>query len=392
LRRTLLALATALLCSQAAHAFAYNGWVSGRMLYFDARSYAAAAGQGPYTASMKNTWRGVRYAKVYVMLNGSPTIIGSGATDSGGNFTVAWSSAVSNPSVVLVCYLESSFALGSTPRFRIANASGGNWSSYTNPITAVSGGVSSFGNLYYGSSSYPDKLYTLFATATDFWVTLGASSNVLLNELAGVQVRYPVTSGTDAYTVSRTRIDLTANGNSWVVFNNSVLAHELGHVVQEIAWEQDAVWGDCSWNGATHSWDSTEWQSCASTEGFADFVSAATFFYQAASNPTTYGYNIEAGCSGNYEWSESNVARMFWDLYDSPNESYDSYQQPFYWFVDKMDVFGDGTASRQDREGSVNTNGVNAWDFYYHALNSGNGANVNIQNAITLNCLGNSQW
>jgi hypothetical protein len=286
-------------------------------------------------------------------------------------------------------YFESSFNQGGVPRFRIATASGGNWVSWTYPITATNYTTSAFGNLYYGSSTDPHKLCTMFATANDFWVTIGQTSNNLLNRLYGVQVRFPVTSAPTGATLSRTEIDMADN---WVVFNNSTLSHEFGHVIQEIEFEQDALWGDCSWNGNTHSWDSVEWQSCAGTEGWADFVAAATFFYAGATSPTSYGYNIESGCSGSNQWSESNVARMFWDIYDSANEAGDNLQQPFYWLVDKWNIFADGTSNRQDREGASNQNGLNAWDFYWHALYSGNGTNVDIQTPLEHNCLYDSQW
>ena len=52
----------------------------------------------------------------------------------------------------------------------------------------------------------------------------------------------------------------------------------------------------------------------------------------------------------------------------------------------------DGTANRQDRETAVNANGTNAWDFYWHALYSGNGVNVDIQLPLELNCLYDSDW
>jgi hypothetical protein len=37
-------------------------------------------------------------------------------------------------------------------------------------------------------------------------------------------------------------------------------------------------------------------------------------------------------------------------------------------------------------------NGRNAWDFYWHALYSGNGANIDIQGPLELNCLYDADW
>src|SRR5205085_9353157 len=117
--------------------------------------------------------------------------------------------------------------------------------------------------------------------------------------------------------------------DNWTVFDNSALAHELGHVVQRIELENDAVVADCSWGEpkglSSHAWDSTEWQGCASQEGWADFVAAATFFTRRAAAPVAFGHSVETGaCSGFGAWSESNYARMFWDVYDTRNEANDA--------------------------------------------------------------------
>lgn len=387
MRRYLLTLT--LLAASSSLAHAYSGAVTGSWYFYDTRSYTANAGEGPYTHAMKNTWRPIRHAKLYVILNGTNTVIGTGATNASGAFNIAWTSAVSNPSVRVQLRYESAFQVGGTPRFRIATAADGNWVSTSAAVTAINGGTKAFGGLYMGSTWAPHKQSTMFATATDFWTQAGSGSANLGTRLSGVRVRFPVAAASTGWTLSRTIIEMADN---WVVFNNSTLAHEFGHVVAEVEFEQDALWGDCSWGGSGHSWDSTEWQGCAFQEGYANFVAAASFFAPFALSPTSYGYNIEAGCSGNNEWSESNVARMMWDIYDSRSDGLDGVQMPFWWIVDKTNIFPDGTSNRQDRENQVNQNGTNAWDFYYHALYSGNGANVNVQGPLQGNCLYNSIW
>ena len=368
---------------------AYDGWITGRLLYYDTRSFTAAPGDGPYTDDMKNTWRPIRHVKIYALIANTSTVIGTGATDGDGYFWVYWNSGVYNPSVTMNFYFESAFEAAGQPRFRVATDTGGHWVSWTWPTTAATYDITWLGDLYYGSEAAPHKLATMFATATDFWLSAGQYSTNLVNRLSGVQVRFPVAAASTGRTMSRNLIEMADN---WVVFNNSTLAHEFGHVVHQIEFEQDGTWADCTWAGAGHTWDGIEWQGCAAQEGFANFVAAATFFYPWAASPTAYGNDIENGCSGTAQWSESNTARMFWDLYDSRNETYDTVEQPFYWIVDKLNIFPDGTANRQDRELDANLNGRNAWDFYWHALYSGNGVNVDILYPVWLNCLYDAEW
>ena len=110
---------------------AYYGWVSGTINYYDTRSFTADPGHGPYTHSMKNTWRRLRHVKVYVVMQGSGAVIGSGATDATGRFNIYWYSSVSNPRISINFYFESSFTRNGTPRFRIAGPNGGRWVAWT---------------------------------------------------------------------------------------------------------------------------------------------------------------------------------------------------------------------------------------------------------------------
>src|SRR5262245_7165285 len=118
MRRSLLLFAF-LLGPAAGIASAYTGTLTGRLLFYDARTYAAAPGEGPYTTAMKNTWRPVRYAKLYAYLANSSTVIGTGTTDESGNFSFTWTSGFSNPSASIAFYYESAFTLNGSSRFQI---------------------------------------------------------------------------------------------------------------------------------------------------------------------------------------------------------------------------------------------------------------------------------
>ena len=388
MNRTLLTLAFALALAPAA-SFAYTGTVRGGLQFFDTRTMTANPGQGPYQHAMRNTWRPVKSARVYLVEEGSGRVIGTSSTNWFGQYSINWSSTTSNPRVRLSFRYESGYLSGGTSRIRMATPSDGTYSAATPVINARNGLVVDIGFGSLGTAAAPDKLATMLQTASEFWISAGTYVPKLQSSLHDVRVQFPVPTASTGLTTDRGHVQMADN---WVVFNNSTLAHELGHVAHLVAFDYDWLGADCSWMGNGHSWDGTEWQSCAFTEGFADFVAAATFFTQGASNPASYGNDIENGCSGNGPWTESNVARFFWDVYDSRNESGDVTTQSFAWIVTKLDVFPMGVGTRNTWENFFSKNGTNAWDFYWHSLHSGGTTNVDLVNEVYHNCLQTSVW
>lgn len=200
---------------------------------------------------------------------------------------------------------------------------------------------------------------------------------------------------------------------------NYRVAHEIGHNLHKRNINFCGKISQCA--GAF--WTNTGNERCVTAEGFADFVALATHWSpsstsaafqgnasQNAEGTTTTlnsGSSLNCASQGNWPWtSEANVARYFWDLYDSTSVgdgwlpgATDNTSLPFSTILSDWDDFpqygllscpiGAGpccttvgcTADRENQESG--TNGRNVWD--YDAYTTGNSA------LVTINCLNNQE-
>jgi hypothetical protein len=152
--------------------------------------------------------------------------------------------------------------------------------------------------------------------------------------------------------------------------------HELGHVLQKNMFHQDYLRDECN---ATHSLDTpAPNDSCATTEGWADYVGARSWFDPENTSAFAYYDSIELEPAApdnlfstvpDNSRSEGMAARGFWDLDDAHSEAaaspcsysdvvdYDSLEIAQVW-----DNFPNGTGNGQDYESDPQ--GVNAFDYY----------------------------
>jgi hypothetical protein len=174
--------------------------------------------------------------------------------------------------------------------------------------------------------------------------------------------------------------------------------HEVGHLLQKKEFNNtnDLV-DDCSSGGSTHAMDSIEFDSCATQEGWADYVSIVSWWdpNDADSRPSKQGFDAE---EANPEGSscvqasgmEGQVMRGFWDLDDNNNEGAqgeasgdDDASSSTTNLLDHWGEFDAGEGDRQFHEDDFN--GVNVFDYEYNA-----GLNATQSEAfIDHNCL---QW
>jgi hypothetical protein len=157
-------------------------------------------------------------------------------------------------------------------------------------------------------------------------------------------------------------------------------AHEMGHLVQMQMFGQDSLNDDLG-KGGNNGWSLTsdEYDSGATTEGWASYVGVASWFEpnNASSNPVAWGVNFDAAtptastCSAN-RGIPLQVARAFWDLDDWNNEAgagaaATSSDRLAYGTLDIVRGwlhFANGSGNRQKGEGGQN--GVNMRDYYWN--------------------------
>lgn len=159
--------------------------------------------------------------------------------------------------------------------------------------------------------------------------------------------------------------------------NGSNVTHEIGHVVQMQEFNQDWLRDDCSRNGAGHSLTSLEHESCATTEGWANYIASVSWYEpnNTGSVPIAWGRNFETAalqltpCSDNAH-NEIQTGKAWWDLDDWNNENgagaaNDNDDRLAYATTDIVTgwrQFGDGSGNRED--GESGQDGVNLRDYW----------------------------
>lgn len=194
--------------------------------------------------------------------------------------------------------------------------------------------------------------------------------------------------------------DLCIGAGFWV--DNHTVAHEVGHVLMKRALNHctgtltDATCG-------SYGWDSSGSEKCATAEGWANFVAGATYWEDSSTGPPVYwpftaspSQQLEnlttRGNSSSWEdcvsigsspeTAPGNVARFFWDVYDSTTSNEggtDNSHKSFGAMLSVWDDFSAGTGNWQNNESG--SNGVNVYDYYHY--------DTSVGDEIVNNCLDN---
>jgi len=181
---------------------------------------------------------------------------------------------------------------------------------------------------------------------------------------------------------------------------NMVVAHEMGHILMSrlLFPPEDGACSlsDCEFG---HDWTLNVDEKCAVSEGWADFVSAVTYFDDDAVYPfyrytddnlegdTEAGNSSALACANNSSSPhkcEGNAARYFWDLYDSTTEGDDSndvLDLALFQIKNIWHIFNDGTNDLQDCESD--DDGRNAWDYYAYGMYY----SIDSEDVLRQNCL-----
>ena len=211
-----------------------------------------------------------------------------------------------------------------------------------------------------------------------------------------IEVVYP---GPSSFASSQTKFTIggTSADNRALMAQSST--HEMGHVLQMQLFNQNYLRNNCNLGGSTHSLTSEEYESCATTEGWAGYVAAVSLWNpnNTGSRPSRWGLDFEnatpfsSTCSDNGSY-ELQVIRAFWDLDDANNEAASSpaaiddlYNSSSTFIASGWGQFANGTGNRDDYESG--NDGVNVWDYYYNnSSRFGNATNAR-HTLLYHNCL-----
>ncbi len=159
--------------------------------------------------------------------------------------------------------------------------------------------------------------------------------------------------------------------------------HEIGHTIQMQRFGQDNLNDDLSKNG-NNGWslDSDEYDSGATTEGFASYVGVVSWYEpnQFDTKPVGWGFDMDAAAPVRAACSDNRgvpvqVAKAFWDVDDWNDESGSGvtagWNDTLHYHTEDIivgwDFFPNGTGNRQKNESG--SNGVNMRDYYENTRN-----------------------
>lgn len=175
------------------------------------------------------------------------------------------------------------------------------------------------------------------------------------------------------------------------------VVHEIGHNVHRrwlvhggsLADRDDGTDADCS------GWDEDEDETCAVSEGWANFFSTASWYDEDAVDATYDTQDIEdpdslESCASEPR-SEGHVSQFFWDLHDGVDhaDEDDPVNLPKATLLKVWSLFPDGADNHQndeaDDDDGVN-NGRNAQDWYFWYESEYGDAGGEVQSLMEQNC------
>lgn len=345
LTSVLLLMLGSLLLPIAAHAApppTESGWVTGSWTFWNKNGNYCPAGRNctgaVYLESAYDSEWPLPNIQVFVE-NDSVGTIGTGFTDSFGQFTIQWSvgGVLPNKSQTYV-WVRPYHRDG---RFFINTADGSfPWAGsefFTAQVGTTQASPQPVGPYGIGNSASPNNFFNAYWAAELSWRRRLATSGWFLGRLANTEIRgfadiMPGFLG-DCSTSC-------AGGNTVQLDDNagfspqSRMMHEYGHVAitNSQAWNPTS---DCYSKGANIGWDlnTDEWACAAWEEGLATFLADSTLYNHNAIEPhtcqgsfscTANTFNIEASshsacATGERGWALSQI-RYFWDIFDSRDD------------------------------------------------------------------------
>ena len=378
-----------------AQAQIYTGFVTGKLQFYQNQGNYCPSSRdcsgAQYLESEYHTYQPVQDVKVYVETSGG-ALIGSGATDENGDFTIAWIQLFSYTSAARVYFTGAH----KDNRFRFLTSSGGNHKYQTSNFTLSIGGTTAIGTRSWGSASDPKEMVNAYDGAVSMWKNSLDKSNRMKNNFNDVVIyafsdTAPYSCGTSCASGSRNDIQLD---DSAAFKPQARVMHEMGHIASYVASPRSRpsnnyCYPNATGSGCTWSFTTAEWRAASFEEGLATYLGDSAFYYWWANDPRTC--NSTGACSGTNSETEtskgasSNCAtdegrwglttvRYLWDIYDGVNDSNftDTVRRERYEIIDTLASFPSGFDDHDKNEpfdsswDVDNRDGHGGYDFYYN--------------------------
>ncbi|MDJ0766660.1 MAG: hypothetical protein QNJ97_27050 [Myxococcota bacterium] len=178
--------------------------------------------------------------------------------------------------------------------------------------------------------------------------------------------------------------------------------HEAGHVYQKQLRGLDYLPGSCPSGG--HIFDEPSNEACATTEGWAQFVALKSWYDYTFARPVyaTHSYtytDIEnrapynSSSNSSAASTEGNVAKAFWDMFDTGADTYSPIYDQSYdivnWkkIVDVWTYFPSGDDNAENEEEWSNMR-----DYHHNSLALGSNDYSDIWDALMQNRVNYQTW
>jgi hypothetical protein len=358
-----------------------SGTVVGRLQFWNKRGLfcpnTADCSGSLYPQYQFDTMLPLRETRVLVRRASDNSIIGSGTTDSNGNFTVSWSTpgTVSGVNAYLVWN-----AAHKDGRFMLTDPSGVRYNLRTGNIAWLQSGVTTnipWSVTSWGSSAAPNDIANLYDGAWRSWQAL-RQSNRMLAYFTGLDIRaftVPSSCNTSCAVGAENRVYIVAPNRAY----SSTVLHEMGHIAsykssrdQNFRSGVNYCWPNTEPSGSEvcdHSYETVEWDAAAFEEGVANFFATLSLFNsnaraphicnisQASCQTANAGSAVEPSSGIPYTSASSypkrcteyearqsiSTTRYLWDAYDSQVDFPEENLQRGAWeFFDTIHAFPNG--------------------------------------------------
>ncbi len=386
----------AILLSYASHAEAHNGYVYGRLEFYQAQgNYCPSSGGADCTGAKYreadfHRYSPVRHAKVWLRNVNNGNIIGTSSTNNSGDYAIHFDTNNTLNNVDVYWRLEEADGV-----FRILKSTGGRYRYDTSNRNIGSGNAIQFnmGTRRWGSLSSPNLGTNIYDGATRAYHDGLDASATMRNRFTGVDIERYHTNDCPTSCLEEAAGKLIYMDGKAHLRPLARVAHEMGHMASYLASPTirsnngTLILGCGSTFNGNDGWsmETEEFRCTAMEEAFASVVALYAFYNDTADDPwfcnseedchvANPQFAVEThpdgGCNNDMErWPGAALAYL-WDVIDDNGN--DTIDESFADLIDTLGAYDVGFGNHDVNE-QFNSSwaydrreGRSAWDFAWN--------------------------